>query len=125
MRPAALSRIRTLARQRVGGGQQLMRRLGEPCAAATRAADHALDQRHASQIRQRIERLPRGLVAHADNARGLRDRPLHPDLAQDGDAPVGPVLPERLNDGKLFSGHAHHHAASTRCPILLRYSLME
>ncbi|ODS92617.1 MAG: hypothetical protein ABS45_05280 [Comamonas sp. SCN 65-56] len=122
--------LRSHAHQRISRLQQFASRIGQPRTAATHATDGAPHQRHAGKVGQGIQRLPGRLVAHADAARRLRDRAALVDLAQDGDASVGLVLPQGIHHGKSFLAHDRHHAALDGRPmvhpgILSPYSFSE
>jgi hypothetical protein len=93
-------------------------------AAASSAAHGAVHQRHAREVGEGVDGLPRGLVAHAHGARGLGDGAALPDLAQDVDALVGHAMAQRFGegDGLLLHGPNHAVGQANLLVILVRYS---
>ena len=76
----------------------------EDGAAAAAAADGLLHHRRAGQVAQRLDGLPRGLVADAGATRRLRDRAALADAAQDVDALVGGLRGPARRPGRGSSG---------------------
>ena len=62
---------------------------GEPRAAAVRAPDHLFDERRPGEVRERVDRLPGGLVAHPGAPRRFGDGSDVGDATQNVHAFVG------------------------------------